>query len=163
MFIYGDDGWGDGWGYRRSSPIGCLVFLIIIGIFFWMVNHVEEKSQKIKMEQDYFSFMAEIINNTDTSVQRNGQNMILTEISTGDLNKYKSFLASKGFSKWKRVSSPSKRFQLKDHSNVLYKGVENRPVIYSVGGSMKNMQIPVILLDEKQKILYCVLATEFTR
>ena len=127
------------------------------------MQRAEEKNQKIKMEQDYFSFMAEIINNTDTSVRRIGQNMILTEISTKDLSKYKPLLASKGFAKWKRVSFPSKRFQLKDHGKVIYKAGPGAPVTYSIAGSMKNMPIPVILLDEKKKMLYCVLATEFTR
>ena len=123
----------------------------------------EEITEQAPKEQDYFAFMKEVIDNTDTSVWRIGQNMILTEISAKDLNKYKPLLASKGFAKWKRVSFPSKRFQLKDHGKVIYKAGPGAPVTYSIAGSMKNMPIPVILLDEKKKMLYCILATEFTR
>ena len=123
----------------------------------------QEIAEQTPKEQDYFAFMEEVIDNTDTSVWRIGQNMILTEISTKDLNKYKRLLATKGFAKWKRVAFPSKRFELKDHGKVIYKAGADTPVTYSIAGSMKSMPIPVILLDEKKKMLYCVLATEFTR
>ena len=124
----------------------------IIGFVLFLAGCNAEK-------QDFFQFIETLFPEETQKVIYDDHGLSVYNVSSLELNKHKNFFKSKGFYRWNRLEN-SEGFLLKSDQLVIFTGETGKSIIYSVSNVKCNKYTPVILLDEKAMILYCILSTD---
>lgn len=110
-------------------------------------------------KQDFFQFIETLFPKETQKVIYDDHGLSVYNVSPLELKKHKHFFKLKGFCRWNRLEN-SEGFLLKSDRLVIFTGETGKSIIYSVSNVKCNKYTPVILLDEKAMILYCILSTD---
>lgn len=111
------------------------------------------------MKQEFFQFIETLFSGETQKVIYGDHGLSVYNVTPVELKKHKIFLESKGFHRWNHLEN-SEGFLLKKEQLVIFTGETGKPIIYSVSSVKCDKYTPVILLDEKAMILYCILSTD---
>ena len=127
------------------------VFMVCFAVFLAGCDNKDVK-------QNYFQYIKTLFSDKENKIICGDNVLFVHDVTPMELRKHIPFLESKGFHEWNYLETSEGFLLLKDQLTV-FTGEKGKSISYSVSGVQRGRYTPVILLDEKAMILYCVFST----
>ena len=131
-----------------------IVYFFLISIYIFLF--LQGCSQRC--DEDFFYFIKEIYPKASYNL-KNNKVYIIKNISLEEFYSSKDKLLKNNFVQWHKLDN-SAGFIIGVDGKIVFKGTNEKAIIYSKSNKKNRKYIPIILLDINEETLYCVLATD---